>query len=86
MLSFRGHLSSSEQVTVIEEMSQVISSEMGLREQLEVIRIINPTAKVSPTDREFVIGEQIIPVIEIVQSYSRQFSSHLSQICSLSES
>lgn len=30
---------------------------MGLREQLEVIRMINPTANISPTDSEFVIGK-----------------------------
>lgn len=48
-------LPDDEKTTVIEDLSRVISNELGLREQLEVIRIINPTAHVSPTDKEFVI-------------------------------
>lgn len=49
-------LCDDEKASVIEELSRVISNELGLREQLEVIRIINPSAEVSPTDKEFVIG------------------------------
>lgn len=44
---------------MIEDLSRVISNELGLREQLEVIRIINPSAEVSPTDKEFVIGQYL---------------------------
>lgn len=49
-------MSSEEQVEVVEELSRVISNELGLREQLEVIKMISPAADVSPTDKEFVIG------------------------------
>lgn len=28
---------------------------MGLREQLDIIKIIDPTAQISPTDSEFII-------------------------------
>ncbi|XP_022313430.1 protein FAM199X-like [Crassostrea virginica] len=48
-------LCDEEKTTVIEELSRIISNDLGLREQLEVIRIINPAAHVSPTDKEFVI-------------------------------
>lgn len=48
-------LSAEERVHVIEDLSHIVSRELGLREQLEVIRIINPSASVSPTDTEFVI-------------------------------
>ncbi|KAL5007655.1 hypothetical protein ScPMuIL_016461 [Solemya velum] len=53
-------LSVNEQLAVIEHLSRLISSQLGLREQLEVIRLINPTAKVSPTDTEFVINIESI--------------------------
>ncbi len=50
-------MSNIEQTRIVEEISSVVSHQMGLREQLEVIRIINPQATVSPTDAEFVIGK-----------------------------
>lgn len=55
-ITCRSTLCDDEKASVIEELSRVISNELGLREQLEVIRIINPSAEVSPTDKEFVIG------------------------------
>lgn len=54
---YRSTLCDEEKTTVIEELSRIISNDLGLREQLEVIRIINPAAHVSPTDKEFVIGQ-----------------------------
>ncbi len=50
----------NEQVTVIEELTEIISSEMGIREQLEAIQIINPKAAVSSHDTEFIIGQYSI--------------------------
>lgn len=44
-----------EQLEAVEGLTNVISKELGLREQLDIIRIIEPTAIVSPTDTEFVI-------------------------------
>ena len=41
---------------MVEELTDIISTQMGLREQLEVIKIINPKANISPADSEFVIG------------------------------
>lgn len=48
-------LSPEERLQVVEDLSHIVSRELGLREQMEVIQIINPTASVSPTDTEFVI-------------------------------
>lgn len=39
----------------IEYLSRKVSTEMGLREQLDIIKIIDPTAQISPTDNEFII-------------------------------
>lgn len=64
-------LCDDEKASVIEELSRVISNELGLREQLEVIRIINPSAEVSPTDKEFVIDIYSIDEgkLEKIQEY-----------------
>ena len=50
-------MTNAEQVTTIQELSNVISHKMGLREQLEVIRIMNPQANVMHSDTEFIIGK-----------------------------
>lgn len=39
----------------IEYLSRKVSTEMGLREQLDIIKIIDPSAQISPTDSEFII-------------------------------
>lgn len=49
------NMSENDRVSLVEDLSNVISGELGLREQLEVIRIINPTAQISSTDKEFII-------------------------------
>ncbi|MGH0169376.1 UNVERIFIED_CONTAM: hypothetical protein FKN15_056774 [Acipenser sinensis] len=46
---------SDEQVEYIEYLSRKVSTEMGLREQLDIIKIIDPSAQISPTDSEFII-------------------------------
>ncbi|XP_067655571.1 protein FAM199X-B-like [Haliotis asinina] len=67
-------LSCTEQMSVVEELSQVISSELGMREQLDIIRIINPNAYVSPTDREFVIDLETIDDTKLqkIQDYIKR--------------
>ena len=52
-------MSSDDQVDTVEYLTRVVSMSMGLQEQLEIIRIINPNARVLPTDTEFVIGTAI---------------------------
>lgn len=48
-------LCDSSQVEYIEYLSRKVSTEMGLREQLDIIKIIDPMAQISPTDSEFII-------------------------------
>lgn len=43
------------QVEYIEYLSRKVSTEMGLREQLDIIKIIDPSAQILPTDSEFII-------------------------------
>lgn len=49
------YMISSSQVEYIEYLSRKVSTEMGLREQLDIIKIIDPCAQISPTDSEFII-------------------------------
>ncbi|XP_028816128.1 protein FAM199X [Denticeps clupeoides] len=48
-------MTNDEQVEYIEYLSRKVSTEMGLREQLDIIKIIDPSAHISPTDSEFII-------------------------------
>jgi len=50
-------MSSDEQLQSIEYLTQVVSTTLGLREQLDIIRIISPDATVSSQDTEFFIGK-----------------------------
>jgi hypothetical protein len=45
-----------ERSRTIEFLTKIINDEMGLREQLEIIRILNPDAKLKRTDTQFIIG------------------------------
>lgn len=49
-------MSSDDQVEAVEFLTRVASVTMGLGEQMDIIRIINPEATVLPTDTEFEIG------------------------------
>ena len=48
---------SDDQVEAVEVLTRIVSLTMSLREQMEVIGIINPEARVLPTDTEFEIGK-----------------------------
>lgn len=49
-------MSGEEQLRTVEALTEAISRQLGLREQLDVIRIIDPLASVDPAaDREFVV-------------------------------
>lgn len=58
LLSYRNKMSSTDQVEAVETLTRVASLTMGLQEQIEIIRIINPKATVLPTDTEFEIGKK----------------------------
>lgn len=49
-------MSGEEQLRTVEALTEAISRQLGLREQLDVIRIIDPLSSVDPSaDREFVV-------------------------------
>ena len=52
-----------ERLETVEELSTTVTNDLGLREQLEVIRIINPLADLPTTDSEFYIGKKCLLVV-----------------------
>ena len=58
LLSFRSIMSIKEKTATLEHLMETVSEKLGLREQLEIIKIINPNARLLPTDTEFFIGKQ----------------------------
>ena len=46
-----------ERSKALDCLTRIINDEMGLREQLEIIRILNPEAKLKRTDKQFIIGK-----------------------------
>ncbi|XP_064477180.1 protein FAM199X-like [Ornithodoros turicata] len=48
-------MTAEEQLRTVEALTEVISRRLDLREQVEVIRIIDPNAVLHPSDKEFVI-------------------------------
>ena len=67
-------MTSSQQRATIEHLTQVVSSRMGLREQLDVIRIVNPKAVVSATDTEFEIDLELLNCekLDRIREYVKQ--------------
>ena len=53
-------MSIKEKTTTLEHLMETVSEKLGLREQLEIIKIINPNARLLPTDTEFFIGEKFL--------------------------
>ncbi|GAB6028945.1 hypothetical protein CHUAL_004740 [Chamberlinius hualienensis] len=53
-------MSVDEQQIAIEYLTNIISNELGLREQLDIIRIIQPSATVSPADTEYTIDVTLL--------------------------
>jgi hypothetical protein len=46
-----------EHSKTVEYLTRVLNEEMALREQLDIIRILNPDMKFKSTDTQFVIGK-----------------------------
>ncbi|XP_026135411.1 protein FAM199X-like [Carassius auratus] len=69
-------MSNDEQVEYIEYLSRKVSTEMGLREQLDIIKIIDPSAQILPTDSEFIIELNCLTdeKLKQVRSYIREQS------------
>ncbi|CAF0760906.1 unnamed protein product [Brachionus calyciflorus] len=49
-----------ERSKTVKALTRIINDEMGLREQLEIIRILNPDTKLKPTDTQFIIDLKMI--------------------------
>ncbi|CAC5385754.1 unnamed protein product [Mytilus coruscus] len=69
-------LKEDEKVIVVDQLSQRISRDLGIREQLEVIRIIDPKSRISPTDKQFLIDitNMTEEKIEKIQDYIKTHS------------
>lgn len=69
-------MTNDEQVEYIEYLSRRVSTEMGLREQLDIIKIIDPCAQISPTDSEFIIELNCLTdeKLKQVRNYIREHS------------
>jgi hypothetical protein len=50
-------MSKSQKAKTVDELSLTISNELGLREQMEIIKVINPSATFNKQTAEFVIGK-----------------------------
>ena len=62
-------MTSDDQAEAVELLTRVASVTMGLREQMDIIRIINPEATVLPTDTEFEIGTCIVNFLSYLLAY-----------------
>ncbi len=50
-------MADDERCRTVDLLTKIVNDEMGLREQLEIIRILNPDAHLKRTDTQFVIGK-----------------------------
>ncbi|RMX50804.1 hypothetical protein pdam_00003172 [Pocillopora damicornis] len=86
---FRNKMSSDNQVEAVELLTRVASMTMGLREQMDIIKIINPEATVLPTDTEFEIDIESFNEAKFERIH-RYIKDHLSRdscpLCSESTS
>lgn len=53
-------MSRDEQLKTIQALTQIISHNMTLREQIEIISVIDPSAVISPNDTEFAIDLEFL--------------------------
>ncbi|KAG8179991.1 hypothetical protein JTE90_007959 [Oedothorax gibbosus] len=49
----------TEQLETLHALSEIVTFHMGIREQMEIIQIIDPTAIISPDDKEFVLDSEV---------------------------
>lgn len=53
-------MSRDEQLKTLQALTPIISHNMTLRQQIEIIRVINPSAVISPNDTEFAIDLEFL--------------------------
>lgn len=63
--------SANEKTAVLEDLMETVSEKLGLREQLDIIKIIDPGARLMPTDTEFFIDFDLMDdrKFELVKLY-----------------
>lgn len=59
------HMSKSQKAKTVDELSLTISNELGLREQMEIIKVINPSATFNKQTAEFVIDLNTIDDVKL---------------------
>jgi len=64
-------LSTKEKTATLQDLMETVSQKLGLREQLEIIKIIDPNARLNPTDTEFFIDFDLMDdrKYDLVQLY-----------------
>ncbi|XP_045176195.2 protein FAM199X-like [Mercenaria mercenaria] len=59
------HMTKSQKAKTVDELSLTISNDLGLREQMEIIKVINPAATFSKQTTQFVIDLNTIDDIKL---------------------
>ena len=49
-------MNENERSKILQNLTRTINDEMGLEEQLEIIRILNPNPKLNSADTQYIIG------------------------------
>ena len=58
-------MNDEERYLIADYLTKTVNNEMGRREQLEIIRILNPDAKLSLADPKFIFGINIFIFLSI---------------------
>lgn len=67
-------MSEAEQLETLHALSDIVTFQMGIGEQKEVIKIIDPSAILSPDVKEFALGKTLFKfVLIVIKKKSYQF-------------
>lgn len=58
-------MSAEEQLETLHSLSKIVTC-MGIKEQIKIIKIIDPTVSISPNDTEFQLGKIFLPCVLLV--------------------
>ncbi|XP_035219921.1 protein FAM199X-B-like isoform X1 [Stegodyphus dumicola] len=58
-------MSSEEQLQTLHALSEIVTCHMDIREQIEVIKIIDPSAVISPDDKEFALDSSFLNDVKL---------------------
>lgn len=60
-------MSAEEQLETLHALSKIVTCHMGIKEQIKVIKIIDPSVTISPNDTEFQLGKVFLPCVLLYQ-------------------